>query len=297
MHATPTILLLVAAARSVSSALLASSLPLSGLDPLGPCVFTNAEVGWTWDLSPLAGARHSWTDGGSDYAFTLCAALPTACVGRRASAAQLDPLSPNRAGCLASLGAADSAEAVPFAPNATAGFALTYFGGAACGPPPGAYATRFALSCDAALARGALAVDSVSPPDAGGCVLEVTARSAAACPTRYIPVVRGLGAGWLALAVAAACGALYCGAGAAYKRAKRGARGLESIPHIDTWRACMRTCACRGGGTAQYAPAATSDAGGDYAAMAHAEGEPRGVDAGALTGEALDKVPPAMSAF
>jgi len=257
-------------------------------------------VGLTYDLSLVGGVAYTTSRSGGEYSFALCAALPSACSGAAASAAQLDPLSPGGTGCLASLGAASQAEAVPFAPNASLGVKLTYFGGAACGPPPGAFSTVFSLACDASLAPAALAVDSVVPPDLGACELLVAARAAAACPTPYVPLVRGLGAGYIALAAAVAAAVLYCGGGAAIRRA-RGAQGVEALPHIGALRACSRAC-CGGGGGASYVVASSSDeaGGGDYAAMLPGDG----AAAGALHAQKPPPPPPpppphaaAMSSF
>ena len=301
--------LAAASSLSASAALPAPQQPSSPTAPalpsLGSCSFSSAEVGLTYDLSPVRGVAYTTSRSGGEYSFVLCAALPSACSGAAASAAQLDPLSPGGTGCLASLGAASQAEAVPFAPNASLGVKLTYFGGAACGPPPGAFSTVFSLACDTALAPGVLAVDAVVPPDLGACELLVSARAAAACPTPYVPLLRGLGAGYIALAAAVAAAVLYCGGGAAIRRA-RGAQGVEALPHIGTLRACSR--ACCGGGGAKYVIASSSDeaGGGDYAAMLPGDGAAAGggVDARALHAQRQPPPPPpppphaaAMSSF
>jgi len=243
-----------------------------------PCVFSFDGPGLRYDLSAVAGAVQTVgpAPDGFFYAVELCGALPApqgACSsGARASVAQL--LSSGSARCLTSFGDAAYATAQPRV-DAAGGLTLALPRGDACGAVGAQYETVFNLHCDGSLAPAALVVDSLAPPAEGsGCTLVVEARAAAACPAAYTPVARaGLGAAWIGLAAAVVALALYLGGGIAYKRAVRGATGMESVPNIDTWRCVGRALCCRARGGAGYV-ATSGDAPEPESATAYETMEP-----------------------
>ena len=111
------------------------------------------------------------------------------------------------------------------------------------------------MHCDAAAPQ--LKVDAFTRSDGSACTVIVDARAAAACPLRYTPVVKPLGAAYIALGVAVVAAAVYLIGGMAYKRAMLGASGFESVPNIDTWRYVGR-CLCGRCSPKGYAAAAAA---------------------------------------
>ena len=89
----------------------------------------------------------------------------------------------------------------------------------------------------------------------------------------------GLGGAWIGLAAAVVVIAGYLGGGIAYKRARLGASGIESIPNIDTWRCVGRVLCCRAAGGARGAGYVATSSGevpestAAYETMAAAEGD------------------------
>jgi len=69
-----------------------------------------------------------------------------------------------------------------------------------------------------------------------GCVVQLQALSAAACPYTKVLVETPLGAGYISFIVLTVALSLYCGVGAGLKRYRSGASGIEAIPHIDLLR-------------------------------------------------------------
>ena len=99
----------------------------------------------------------------------------------------------------------------------------------------------FNLHCDTTASQ--LIVDSFTRSEGSACTIIVDGRAAAACPSRYTPVVKPLGAAYIGLGAAVVVVAVYLVGGMAYKRAVLGASGAESVPNIDTWRYVGR-CLC-----------------------------------------------------
>ena len=99
----------------------------------------------------------------------------------------------------------------------------------------------FNLHCDTTASQ--LIVDSFTRSEGSACTIIVDGRAAAACPSRYTPVFKPLGAAYIGLGAAVVVAAVYLVGGMAYKRAVLGASGFESVPNIDTWRYVGR-CLC-----------------------------------------------------
>ena len=249
-----------------------------------PCVFSFGD-GLSYDLSALAdyssqarapkGVPFLANNSGNaadpqTYAFAFCSDLTYGVrCGPSASFATLPGV-----GCVRNFGRSTPATtlAAPLTERRTDGLSLTYGGGTgACGGQFGQGATTtFHIACAslAGAAGGAaarlVAVDSLAVTD-NNCRLTYELRSPAGCgivtPTVTDPVRVA------ALVFAGVVGALfaYLAGGVAYKRRVFGARGLEAVPHIDTWRRLWRACCgawCGGagaGGAYQRAGAEAAD--------------------------------------
>jgi hypothetical protein len=194
---------------------------------------------------------YSFTAGAQNYLFSFCnnvrgasctaAGLPTASMS----------IKPGINGCLQSFGLATNASAKLLAADPTAGLALTYSGGPTCSDLSSSY-TLFSLTCDRSTA---FAVTSLMVLQAN-CAIEVSARTAAACPAVKPSVVTPLGAGYIAAIVVVVSLSLYCVGGMGVKRYRFGSSGIETVPHIDTMRkvrAAAGRLLRRGGGDADEA--------------------------------------------
>jgi len=224
------------------------------------CVFSFGG-GLSYDLSALAAfnaassgtpflANNSAAGDRLVYAFAFCTNL--AFYGCRDGPSASFSLQPQGA-CVRSFGVSRGAAdvAAPLTERRTDGISLTYGGGTtACGGQFGQGAlTTLRLACAALPAPQLLVVDSLAVTE-NSCRLTYELRGPAGCgivtPTVSDPVtVAALVFGGLVGALA-----LYLVGGIAYKRRALGARGLEAVPHIDTWRRLFGGCAaaCRGGG-------------------------------------------------
>lgn len=125
--------------------------------------------------------------------------------------------------------------------------------------------TTFSIFCDPQAGDKDV---TVAPPTPD-CGLQITIRTRT-CPTtttageaRSSRPVRGLGVGWIVLIFLVIGVTFYVVAGCAYNRFKRGARGIEAMPHIAFWRRVYARVTCqRFAGPAYRLPA--DEGGGDY---------------------------------
>ena len=224
----------------------------------GACVFSFGG-GLSYDLSALAAfnsaasgvpflANNSAPGDTLLYAFSFCSNLQFyGCLNGPSASFALQP----RGDCTRSFGvslAPDADAAVPLTERRTDGIALTYGGGSSCGGQFGQTAsTTLRLACAALPAPQLLVVDSLAVTE-NNCRLTYELRGPAGCgivtPTVSDPVTVA------ALVFAGLVGALalYLVGGIAYKRRALGARGLEAVPHIDTWRRLCGVCVAGGGG-------------------------------------------------
>lgn len=107
--------------------------------------------------------------------------------------------------------------------------------------------TTFSIFCDPQAGD----TDVVVAPPTPDCGLQITVRTRS-CPTRSSNSetrsggpVRGLGVGWIVLIFLVVGITFYIVAGCAFNRIKRGARGIEAMPHIAFWRSVYARFTCQ----------------------------------------------------
>ena len=138
-------------------------------------------------------------------------------------------------GCGQTYGSISAASARLLASGPTQGLTLTYAGGGGGSGGGGCESSRAELSllCE----PSATTLSNVSLAFlTQGCVVQLQALSAAACPYTKVLVETPLGAGYISFIVLTVALSLYCGVGAGLKRYRSGASGIEAIPHIDLLR-------------------------------------------------------------
>lgn len=157
--------------------------------------------------------------------------------GANAITATAAELAADSTACLRSYGAGGAPTGVGASPsvNEGQGVRLTYGGGASCGSSTGQLSVaKFNFNCGTLDEQEAWQQASLTLN--GNCELLVTVSSKDGCG-EYQGVLEKLGWGWTFLLVASCLTAVYIGVGAAWKKFKRGASGMEVVPHIDSiWR-------------------------------------------------------------
>lgn len=228
----------------------------------GVCTFTIPGRGVVYNLEAFRGMVFPYVDAPSrtEYRISLCSnANGFLCGGAPSAVVQL--ISRGGTACASSFGRAENASVTLLSADPTAGIRLSFSAGSACPSAPGAtqYAT-LNLACDPtqpnAVISGVVRVPA--------CGLDLYATASAGCGRVVTSVVEQPSTGWYAFLGVLGAVALYVGGGVAYKRAVRGATGVEALPNIDSWRWLYRAVAGALGRGA--APAAT-----DYGALPAAD--------------------------
>lgn len=118
------------------------------------------------------------------------------------------------------------------------GVSITYTNGDACqsaatSPPK---TVTYSISCDN---NGQSSLNNVVA-DSSGCNYEFVFSSPSACPS--IPSPQSLGTGGVVFVLILVAIFLYIAIGIGWKKRVKGTSGMESIPHIDFWRALGARC-------------------------------------------------------
>ena len=255
------LLLALGAARASAPAPAPASSPAPALGAAPPPCAFSFPGGLSYDLSALAAYSAqlpptpflaSNTGNPSDpykYGFAFCQDMN---LGIRCGLTGSFSLQAG-AQCVRNFGSSAQAVAAPLTELRTDGISLTYPGGFPCGNQYSQAQTTFRIGCLAGGGGsgggggpypGLLVIDSLTvQTDPSTCGLTYELRSPAGCGVVTPAVSDPFNA--LAVAFAGVVGAVafYLGAGIAYKRHTLGARGLEAVPNIDTWRRVYAACA------------------------------------------------------
>jgi len=238
----------------------------------GVCTFSIPGRGVVYDLEAFRGKVFPYDDPQTrtSYVVSLCSNANGYLCGGRPSAVVMLARGAGSA-CVSSFGRSENASVTLLAEDPAAGIRLSFSAGSACPSSPGGTQTAtLNLACDASQPTAVITSVRRVPP----CELELYAAAAEGCGRTVTQVVDQPSTGWFALLGVLGGVAVYLGGGVAYKRAVRGATGVEALPNIDTWR-WLAAGVSRALGRAA-APAAT-----DYGALPAAEDEDYYAGAGA----------------
>jgi hypothetical protein len=202
------------------------------------CRFDFPESFVSYDLSSIAAQTWTWT-GPYQHTFSFCSTLPGVTCTNGLATSSGSGFSPGT--CTISWGSAAKTNATLQYADATGGLSILYSAGNNCPMSPGnTYATVILGTCSSV---GGLVIAGHAV-DTTGCVTTFRVSSSAFCGTlNRVVVPRALSVAGLVTLIIASGLLVYCAGGAAYKRRVHGARGLESLPNIDFWRAAAAACA------------------------------------------------------
>jgi len=227
----------MAAGALALAVLAAASAGVRATDDAALCAHTFDSAGVGFNLSPLQQdvdnnqLRDQKAQG--TYVLQMCANLPsgTCKEGECASVLQSNTVEPSPLFDYGRYSEDTLAWELLDSANPTAGVVLTVSGGPQCTGSSRQVVNRFTrveVTCDE---------DARNPTNKQVSTVEcgVTWKfnSYAGCPSYYSS---GLSGGWVFIILLLVASAVYCGGGAAYKKATLGTSGVESVPNVDFWR-------------------------------------------------------------